>query len=275
MVCTFFRSLIFCAACLPIFLGACSTVQLHDGYAVDNRYRAISHNERISSLVLHATELPYQPSLDILTHGKVSAHYLVPDILRRYQGKPVVLNLVDEKQRAWHAGESYWNGRSNLNDTSIGIEIVNMNNTSKAHSGQPYTDEQIQLIIQLAKDIIKRYSIKATDVLAHSDVAPQRKRDPGPLFPWKKLAENGVGAWPDEATVTECLANSVSQMSILELQGKLKRYGYSIELTGKLDVQTRKVVSAFQMHFRPEIISGEPDEETEAILNALLIKYRQ
>ncbi|MCU6172541.1 N-acetylmuramoyl-L-alanine amidase, partial [Enterobacter bugandensis] len=103
-------------------------------------------------------------------------------------GKPVVLQLVPESQRAWHAGVSYWQGRNNLNDTSIGIEIVNRGFTERMlrREWYAYNESQIELIERLTKDIVERYNIDPANVVAHSDIAPLRKSDPGPLFPWKR-----------------------------------------------------------------------------------------
>lgn len=131
------------------------------------------------------------------------------------------------------------------------------------------------MLIALSQDIVQRYGIRPENVLGHSDVSPQRKVDPGPLFPWERLARAGIGAWPDSRVVSERLKIRREQptVSVVELQDSLRRYGYEVSDSGRLDEQTRSAVRAFQMHFRPANYSGEPDAETIAILDALLIKY--
>lgn len=130
-------------------------------------------------------------------------------------------------------------------------------------------------MIDLSKDIVARYGIPPTRVVGHSDIAPQRKIDPGPLFPWHALAQAGVGAWPDEATVAARLGgrDPRAPVDVRELQLKLARYGYDVPTDGMLDVRTRRVFAAFQMHFRPSDYAGNPDAETDAIAQALLDKY--
>ncbi|HEN3607947.1 TPA: N-acetylmuramoyl-L-alanine amidase [Yersinia enterocolitica] len=247
-------------------------------YKVDTSTPSIAQNERVRFLVLHYTATDDAESLRLLTQGDVSAHYLVkthPEIL---DGKPVVLQLVPESQRAWHAGVSYWQGRNSLNDTSIGIEIVNRGFTERMlrREWYPYNESQIELIERLTKDIVERYNIDPANVVAHSDIAPLRKSDPGPLFPWKRLAEQGIGAWPDDATVTKYIdgRNKNDLASVAIIQQALAHYGYQIPQSGELDDETSQVIKAFQMHFRAQDFSGVPDVETEAIALALVEKYR-
>ncbi|MGT3161592.1 N-acetylmuramoyl-L-alanine amidase [Yersinia enterocolitica] len=247
-------------------------------YKVDTSTPSIAQNERVRFLVLHYTATDDAESLRLLTQGDVSAHYLVkthPEIL---DGKPVVLQLVPESQRAWHAGVSYWQGRNSLNDTSIGIEIVNKGFTERMlrREWYPYNESQIELIERLTKDIVERYNIDPANVVAHSDIAPLRKSDPGPLFPWKRLAEQGIGAWPDDATVTKYIdgRNKNDLASVAIIQQALAHYGYQIPQSGELDDETSQVIKAFQMHFRTQDFSGVPDVETEAIALALVEKYR-
>ncbi|MFL4555907.1 N-acetylmuramoyl-L-alanine amidase [Yersinia kristensenii] len=247
-------------------------------YKVDTSIPSVAQNTRVRFLVLHYTATDDAESLKLLTQGNVSAHYLVKTHPDNLDGKPIVLQLVPESERAWHAGVSYWHGRNSLNDTSIGIEIVNKGFTEKMLGRQwyPYNESQIQLIERLTKDIVERYNIDPTDVVAHSDIAPQRKSDPGPLFPWKRLAEQGIGAWPDDATVTKYIdgRNKNDLASVAIIQQALARYGYQIPQSGELDDETKHVIEAFQMHFRPQDFSGVPDVETEAIALALVEKYR-
>ncbi|EOA2960025.1 N-acetylmuramoyl-L-alanine amidase [Yersinia enterocolitica] len=247
-------------------------------YKVDTSTPSIAQNERVRFLVLHYTATDDAESLRLLTQGDVSAHYLVKTHPESLDGKPVVLQLVPESQRAWHAGVSYWQGRNSLNDTSIGIEIVNRGFTERMlrREWYPYNESQIELIERLTKDIVERYNIDPANVVAHSDIAPLRKSDPGPLFPWKRLATQGIGAWPDDATVIKYIAgrNKHDMASVSIIQQTLARYGYQIPQSGELDDETRQVIKAFQMHFRAQDFSCIPDVETEAIALALVEKYR-
>lgn len=244
---------------------------INNDLVIDKNHSSPNVNPRIFSLVLHYTALDFKASLNALTNlkAKVSAHYLIPE--KQMNGKRQIFQLVDEKERAWHAGDSQWQSRTNLNDTSIGIEIVNLGYSDK--NGKrlwfPFTDYQIESVIKLAKIIIARYKIHPTRVIGHSDIAVGRKVDVGPLFPWKKLYENGVGAWFDE----EKIEYTTNEIDITNLQKNLQIYGYAIEITGKLDRQTRAVLRAFQMHFRAQNYSGNPDAQTVAILKNLLKKY--
>ncbi|MEM6159028.1 N-acetylmuramoyl-L-alanine amidase [Erwinia sp. P6884] len=271
-------------AILAVMLSGCATrpaePEARNGYFASHTLKATGQNERVRFLVMHYTALDEHGSRETLTEGQVSAHYLVPETPESIRGKPVVLQLVDENRRAWHAGVSSWNGRANLNDTSIGIEIVNPGYTDNLlgqRTWYSYSDKQIATVAVLAKDIIQRYRITPDNVLGHSDIAPLRKQDPGKLFPWEHLATLGIGAWPDKPTTDKYLAGRSphSPAEIGTIQALLKQYGYDqIPQNGLLDEDTRKTLSAFQMHFRPGDISGHADAETEAIARALLEKYR-
>lgn len=245
---------------------------------IDQNYSSPNYNQRnynqlISSLILHYTALDFEKSLQTLTNTKtqVSAHYLVPEISICNERK--VFQLVKENERAWHAGVSHWQKIINLNDTSIGIEIVNLGYTDNKEGKRtwyPFTDYQIESVMELAKTMVDRYQIHPTCVIGHSDIAPGRKVDPGPLFPWEKLYESGIGAWFNEK---ELVLEHNSEVDIQKLQKNLQIYGYAIEITGKLDEQTHTVLQTFQMHFRASDYSGNPDAETVAILENLIKKY--
>ncbi|SEA82968.1 N-acetylmuramoyl-L-alanine amidase [Paraburkholderia sartisoli] len=259
-------------------LAACTTTMVERGtYLADTSRHARSADSRVRFLVMHYTEIDEAKSLQVLTTEGVSAHYVVPDAPRIEHGEPVVFQLVPESQRAWHAGTSYWQGTTELNAASIGIENVNLGpiDTPQGRGWQPYPPAQVDALIRLAKDIVSRYGIPPTRVVGHSDIAPQRKIDPGPLFPWKQLYDAGVGAWPDAATVSAHLAgrDPAQPVDVAGLQRRLARYGYETATDGVLDARTRRVFAAFQMHFRPRDYAGNPDAETEAIADALLDKY--
>ncbi|CAQ83837.1 MULTISPECIES: N-acetylmuramoyl-L-alanine amidase [Photorhabdus] len=265
---------------LMLLAGCSSQHHLEDRgtYQVDSAFPSKSQNDRIRFLVFHYTAVNDEDSLRILTQGGVSAHYLIPSLPKHAKGKPVVLELVPEDKRAWHAGVSAWNGRKDLNDTSIGIEIVNKGFTERLLEKEwyPFNERQIDLLTRMAKDIIQRYNIEPQNVIGHSDIAPLRKYDPGKDFPWKELAEQGIGAWPDDVTVEKYMAGRKwNEMASVELiQKTLEKYGYTIPQTGVLDEDTRRTISAFQMHFRPDDISGNPDAQTESIASALVEKYK-
>jgi N-acetylmuramoyl-L-alanine amidase len=264
---------LFCA-----LLAACSTTEIDRGtYIANTRYHAPSADSRVRFLVMHYTQGNEARSLAVLTGDDVSVHYVVPDNPRIENGEPVVYQLVPETERAWHAGKSEWQGTTELNAASIGIENVNVGpiDTPRGRTWQPYPPAQVDALVKLAKDIVTRYQIPPTRVVGHSDIAPQRKTDPGPAFPWRTLYDNGVGAWPDAATVAQRLAgrDPKALVDVADLQQKLQRYGYDVATDGVLDDKTRCVIAAFQMHFRPTDYVGNPDAETDAIAAALLDKY--
>jgi N-acetylmuramoyl-L-alanine amidase len=266
-------ALVLLAGCQSSLHG---TVVDHGSYQVETQHQAQGADQRIRFLVMHYTVEDFHSSLKTLTDEHVSAHYLLPEHPPLRDGKRVAFQLVSEKMRAWHAGASSWSGRSNLNDTSIGIEIVNsgFSRTLLGKQWQPYSTEQIDLLILLSGDIVQRYAIKPTDVVGHSDIAPQRKQDPGPLFPWQQLAQAGIGAWPDKPEVERYLAgrDRHTRVPMAVMLEKLARYGYAVDPRWDAN-QQRNLLMAFQMHFRPRDYRGEPDAESEAIIDALLAKY--
>jgi N-acetylmuramoyl-L-alanine amidase len=220
---------------------------------------------RPNCLILHYTGMPTaEAALDLLTNpaSEVSSHYFVWEDGRIDQ-------LVAEAARALHAGKALWKNESDLNSASIGIEIVN-----PGHDGgsPPFPDPQIAGTIELARDCLARWSIPPERVLAHSDVAPARKRDPGEVFPWRRLWECGVGHWvePTPAGGGTLFRHGEEGPPVRALQAMLALYGYGLELTGVYDKRTRAVVEAFQRHFRPERIDGEADASTVATLKALI-----
>ena len=208
----------------------------------------------------------------------VSSHYLIPARPPVNHGKPRIWQLVPEQDLAWHAGVSFWRGATRINDTSIGIELENQGwqKTAGVKRFTPFEAQQIAALVPLAKNIIHSYNILPQNVVAHSDIAPQRKDDPGPLFPWQQLAEQGIGAWPDVGRVAFYLngRNPAQLADTATLLDLLSRYGYEVkpEMT---PAQKKRVIMAFQMHFRPARWDGIADAESVAIAEALLEKYGQ
>jgi N-acetylmuramoyl-L-alanine amidase len=180
-----------------------------------------------------------------------------------------VVQLVSENRRAWHAGESFWAGETDINSCSIGIEIVNPGHDY----GYPdFPAGQIAAVTALCRDILTRLAIPAERVLAHSDVAPSRKQDPGEKFPWRTLHDCGVGHWVQPAPLTEpgeVLAPGDRGEAVAQLQTTLATYGYGIAATGSFDRTTGDVVTAFQRHFRPQRVDGIADASTRRTLKEL------
>lgn len=344
-----------------------------------------NYNQRVKFIVLHYTVSDEKESLKILKQGDVSAHYLIPKEAK--SDGTALWQLVPVKYRAWHAGPSYWQTRNHLNDTSIGIEIVNYGYGIKQASGKilwpfqvenkikflllqeikkdkhfysllikknllsafledvmrglippredqiykkyiseniikkytnltytlreqydpflnikindlyeleqqnklvwdSYTTHQYKTLTLLLKKLIKEleiqdkegnicYQIQSTDIIGHSDIAPDRKSDPGPRFPWKYLAAQGIGAWPNEQDVNMILKKLTNdkKVNITDMQDNLRSYGYNVQTTKLLDQQTKDAIRAFQWHFQPDNTSGMPNLKTVAILKALLKKY--
>jgi N-acetylmuramoyl-L-alanine amidase len=231
-------------------------------------YTAQGQNSRVQFLVLHFTAEDFASSVRILTQQDVSAHYLVSD-----ESPPRIYRLVDESRRAWHAGDSSWGGHTMLNSSSIGIEIVNPGRVRQPDGSMafaPFPPEQIELVVALVKDIARRHQIRPERVLGHSDIAPQRRLDPGPQFPWQRLAAEGLVAWPDAAQVRAAQATHEAQLpAVAWFQAALARLGFSVPEHGQLDQPTRRVIAAFQMKYRPAKHDGEPDAETAALLVVL------
>jgi N-acetylmuramoyl-L-alanine amidase len=235
------------------------------GPRYDTSHPSANYDSRIQFVVVHYTSASLERSLQLLTHGDVSSHYLIGD-----DNNATIYKLMDENQRAWHAGESQWQGRTWLNSSSIGIEIVNpgYKDTPTGRLWYPYSEAQIQSLITLLKDISKRNGISPRHIIGHSDIAPLRKLDPGPLFPWKRLAAEGLGLWPNEQAVArqQAVFNTNPLPEIGWFQAQLARLGYDTPQTGELDVATRHVLAAFQMHYRPARFDGTPDAQTAALL---------
>ncbi|MCX7172918.1 MAG: N-acetylmuramoyl-L-alanine amidase [Proteobacteria bacterium] len=236
------------------------------GPRIDTRYTAVSQDSRVQYLILHYTAGDFPVSLKILTEGPVSSHYLVDDKTAN------IYRLVDENRRAYHAGESFWKGSTRLNASSIGIEIVNpgYKDTPEGRVWFDFPESQMAAVIELVKKIVAQHEIKPDRILAHSDIAPQRKTDPGPRFPWKQLADAGLIPWPDAGQVAlKRVEYERQQPDIAWFQKKLAEHGYAVPQNAVLDDETRNVLMVFQMKYRPARFDGIPDPETAAILDVL------
>jgi N-acetylmuramoyl-L-alanine amidase len=192
----------------------------------------------------------------------VSCHYLVDE-----EGS--IIQMVDEEMRAWHAGLSSWRGTSDINSHSIGIEIQN---PGHAQGYPDFPVAQTDAVIMLCHDILTRHDIASRNIVAHSDVAPARKIDPGEKLDWATLHRAGIGHWVEPAAIIDEIGLQPGEEgeAVMELQTFLSRYGYEISLTGKNDVATRTVVSAFQRHFRPARVDGIADPSTIETLKRLV-----
>ena len=201
-------------------------------------------NTLIDMLVLHYTGMTDgNIALERLCDpsSKVSAHYCIDE-------DGTVYSLVNEEHRAWHAGVSYWRGETDINSRSIGIELVNPGHEC---GYRPFPDKQMESLINISKKIIKRHPIPPRNIVAHSDIAPSRKRDPGELFDWRLLANEGIGLWP-----------SASEDHDKDFIAMARVYGFN--------VHAEKVTAAFQRHFRPKIIDNKIDEELTCLAAVLL-----
>jgi N-acetylmuramoyl-L-alanine amidase len=228
-------------------------------------------NDRVGApadmILLHYTGMQTgEAALERLTsaESKVSSHYVVFEDGR-------IVQCVPEEKRAWHAGVSYWAGETDINSRSIGIEIVNPGH----EFGYPdFPRRQVAAVIALCKGIVtRRGPISADRVLAHSDVAPSRKQDPGEKFPWELLADSGVGHWVRAAPLAVqgmTIAPGERGDAVARLQRMLHGYGYGVDESGEYDDTTREVVTAFQRHFRQARVDGIADPSTLLTLRALI-----
>lgn len=210
-------------------------------------------DRKVDILVLHYTGMQSgAAALDRLCDpvASVSSHYLVEE-------DGTIFQLVDEYKRAWHAGRGQWQECDDVNSGSIGIEIVN---PGHEFGYRAFPDSQIDAVIALCRDILTRHDIRPDRIIAHSDMAPDRKEDPGELFPWDRLAANGIGLWTSAEPTKDDDACTET-----EFDAMLDRLGY-----GPNDTLKRRI--AFQRHWRPSDISGKLDGECTAILRSLLAK---
>ncbi len=234
-----------------------------------------NHGERaagkpVDMLILHYTGMSSaEGALNWLCdpRSSVSSHYFVFEDGRTVQ-------LVDEARRAWHAGRSFWRGETDINSRSIGIEIAN---PGHEFGYRAFPDVQIEAVISLCKSIVARHPIPPRHVLAHSDVAPDRKEDPGELFPWRELAVEGIGLWvpPVACADGRTLREGDADRSVSDLISDLRAFGYGVPQDPVYDTMLATVVTAAQRHFRPALVTGQADPETRGTLRALAQRIGQ
>jgi N-acetylmuramoyl-L-alanine amidase len=217
-----------------------------------------NHDERgamVDMLILHYTGMrTAQAALDRLRDpaAAVSSHYVVDE-------DGTVFRLVPEDRRAWHAGVSYWRGHSALNGRSIGVEIVN---PGHEWGYQDFSVLQLAAVCDLCLGVLARHAIPARNVVGHSDVAPDRKDDPGERFDWRALAANGVGLWPADAVDLGVTGVVRDAATLRPVRAALAEIGYRVAPEGGLDPALSAAMRAFQRHWRPEAVTGQVDDGT-------------
>jgi N-acetylmuramoyl-L-alanine amidase len=219
-------------------------------------------NEPVDMLILHYTGMQTaQAAIDRLRdpEARVSSHYVVDE-------DGAILRLVPEDRRAWHAGVSYWRGRTALNGRSIGIEIVN---PGHEWGYRDFPVLQMAAVCDLCLSILSRHRIPARNLVAHSDVAPDRKEDPGEKFGWEDLARNGVGLWPIRVRDLGTGGVVRDAAALRPVRAALAHIGYQIAPEGALDPALSTVLRAFQRHWRPEAVTGQADAGTLARMEAV------
>lgn len=234
-------------------------------------YPAVNVEERKDGLgprllILHYTGMPSAAkAIDWLgrAESRVSCHYVIDET-------GIITQMVPEKLRAWHAGVSRWQGEADVNSRSIGIEIQN---PGHEHGYPDFPKAQMKAVTALSADIMSRYAMLPQNILAHSDVAPERKIDPGEKFSWKLMAQHGVGYWIKPSAIRDGEAGfgpGARDEKVRKAQLLLSDYGYDVPLSGELDSKTFKVLRAFQLHFRPIRVDGRLDHSTLRTLERMV-----
>ena len=263
---------------------------------ISTLYKSGSYNLRINYIILHYTALDDDMSLKVLTDPGVSSHYLITT-----RANEPIYKLVDDTNRAWHAGITMYQNRYSINDSSVGIEIVNLGYISKVtNTAQElsrmsrrqlenlfftpydeyleYEESQIEKVVYLLNELIDKYGIRPYNILGHSDIAPYRKKDPGPKFPWKRLYdEYNLGIWYDEEDYSNfMMSNDYRTAAVMDIKNEFIKYGYTSMPTNNIwDFESRKVLYAFQCRFRTNDIDGNIDKETYSIARALNLKVKK
>jgi len=239
--------------------------QLVTRIAPSPNFEARLGNMRPNMLMLHYTGMTCAEKAIMwlsAPESKVSCHYVIDEA-------GVITQLVPETMRAWHAGVANWANDVDINSHSIGIEV---HNGGHDHGYPDFPEPQMAAVEALCRDILARYRIEPARVLAHSDVAPRRKRDPGEKFDWARLARAGIGHWVEPAPPggDDGLGCSDTGNAVMRLHRQLRAYGYWIEAHGFYDEHTEIIVTAFQRHFRPALVNGRADASTIETLDRLI-----
>lgn len=244
-------------------------MNVHDHPSPNHEPRAGSG--RVDMLLLHYTGMPTAgEALERMCdpRTKVSAHYMIDEA-------GTVFRLVAEERRAWHAGSAHWAGVRDVNSCSVGIELVN---PGHEWGYRPFPAPQMAALEELAREIVRRHTIPATRVLAHSDVAPDRKEDPGELLDWQRLERSGIGVLPSAADLAgpspARLRPGDEGPAVGELQRRLKAWGYGISATGLYEETTESVVRAFQRHYYRQKVDGVACGKTRLALAGLLREHK-
>ncbi len=233
---------------------------------INDKYKSPNHNNRVDGskidyIIIHYTGVN-APSQSIIRWfldplSKVSCHYFIDN-------KGTIYSLVNDYYRAWHAGKSYWNGCRDINSQSIGIELHN--------SGiEEFSGNQINSLLKLLELLISKHSIERHNILGHSDVSVGRKIDPGIKFPWQFLNRSGIGVYSGMGYTKKNICNievaDQKKLAIMRYQKKMIEIGFELSISGIIDEQTKKVVTAFQRHWRSELVDGKIDQNTISVID--------
>jgi N-acetylmuramoyl-L-alanine amidase len=222
----------------------------------------------VDTIVIHSTHMPRDSALERLCSNEsdVSCHYLI-DLDGNIYG------LVSEDKVAWHAGKSSWRGKEKLNNSSVGIELVDIDDEGKGVKN--FTSQQMNSLVWIMNDILVRYNISSQNIVAHSDIAPDRKDDPGEMFDWKFLANHGIGIFAGKVSYTENDKFIIKQgdkgKGVLMVQKLLRQYGYKISVDGVYGNQTKDVVIAFKRHFDARKIDDVFDGKSLEVLKSIIL----
>lgn len=240
---------------------------------INQQFQSPNFDEReggiIDMIVIHSTHMTFKDSIERLCdpQSKVSCHYVINLDGSTYQ-------LVQNSKRAWHAGESFWRGREKLNNYSIGIELVDTDVTGARINY--FSALQMKSIIDLCLDLIAQYNIKQYNIVAHSDIAPSRKDDPGEFFNWSELSENGVGIYHNISKFNDdelLLKYGDQGDSVKKIQVLLAEYGYKINIDGVYGKEMQDVVIAFKRHFAPSLeLNGDFSRHLLNVLEQVIAK---
>jgi N-acetylmuramoyl-L-alanine amidase len=234
-------------------------------YMISDNHSKRDESAIIDMIIIHYTEIPLKDALERLTKSQyeVSCHYLIEQSGEIWQ-------LVEEQEKAWHAGVSYFRGRDNINNFSIGIELDNDGKNA-------FANQQINALMDICTKLKHKYNIKNSNIIGHSDIAPMRKRDPGRKFPWQKLAENNIGLWYDNQSLSDNIIIDLGDIGtqVLEVQKKLYLYGYEIDLNNIYNEKMYKIIDCFKQHYFQDDKTSIWCKKHDAALDSLIDKVKR